>query len=201
MIAMVRGRVLRRTADSLIVDIGPLGLHLICSAAALAGAHPGQAVELSTSMVVREDSMTLFGFADDDERALFDTLQAVSGVGPKSALAMVSTLGATGVRQAVLTEDIRALTTAPGVGRKTAERIVIDLRDRVGALPAVTGAIPASSGWSAQVHAALVGLGWTTRDADAAVTAVASDPDAAAPIAGEDIAGLLRLALRGLDRG
>ena len=198
---MVRGRVLRRTADSLIVDIGPLGLHLICSAAALAGAHPGQEVELSTSMVVREDSMTLFGFADDDERALFDTLQAVSGVGPKSALAMVSTLGATGVRQAVLTEDIRALTTAPGVGRKTAERIVIDLRDRVGALPAVTGAIPASSGWSAQVHAALVGLGWTTRDADAAVTAVASDPDAAAPIAGEDIAGLLRLALRGLDRG
>ena len=203
MIAMVRGRVVRRNAESLVVDVGPVGLHLICSAAALAGAHPGQKVELATSMVVREDSMTLFGFIDDEERVLFDTLQAVSGVGPKSALAMVSTLGAAGVRHAVVGEDIRALTSAPGVGRKTAERIIIDLRDRVGVMPpsASVGTSPATSGWSAQVHAGLVGLGWTARDADAAIAAVASDPSAGAAIADQDIGALLRLALRGLDRG
>lgn len=202
MIAMVRGRVLRRSSDSLIVDIGSMGVSLICTASALTAAQPGQPIELATSLVVREDSLTLFGFIDDDERALFETLQAVSGVGPKSALAIVSALGAAGLRQAVLAEDVRALSSAPGVGRKTAERIIIDLRDRLGAASAgVTAASSSAAPWSAQVHAGLVGLGWTARDADIAIAAVAADPEAQQARDSNDVGALLRLALRGLDRG
>ncbi|NIS33305.1 MAG: Holliday junction branch migration protein RuvA, partial [Actinobacteria bacterium] len=139
----------------------------------------GEQAELAASLVVREDSLTLYGFADADERATFELLQTASGVGPRLAQAMLAVLSPDELRRAVATEDLTALTRVPGIGKKGAQRIVIELKDRLGA--PVTGAgtaVPAGHNgagdpWRNQVHAALLGLGWPTGQADAAIDAVA----------------------------
>ena len=199
MIAFVHGRVENVTLDSAVVDVGGVGLQVLCTPSTLASLRPGEHARLPTSMVVREDSLTLFGFADDDERGLFELLQTASGVGPKLAQAMLAVHGPDELRRAVAGDDLVALTKVPGIGRKGAQRIVLELKDRIGAPASATSVGPSvpSPGqpaqWRDQVHQALLGLGWSARDAESAVDAV-SDQAGDSP----DVSVLLRAALRTL---
>ena len=198
MIAFVRGQVAAVTLSSAVLEVGGVGLDLLCTPSTLATLRVGQQAMLPTSMVVREDSLTLFGFADEDEKQTFELLQTASGVGPKLAQAMLAVLSTDDLRTAIARDDVKTLTRVPGIGQKGAQRIILELRDRIGA-PTGTGrsAAPAAAGalWRDQVHQGLVGLGWLARDAEKAVEAVA-------PEAGDapDIAALLRAALRTLSK-
>ena len=132
MIAFVRGRVAALTLNAAVVDVGGVGYHVFCTPATIAGLRLGSEAQLATSMVVREDSNTLYGFADVDERDMFELVQTASGVGPKVAQAMLAVLPPDRLRQAIAGADHAALTAVPGIGRKGAERIVVELKDRVG---------------------------------------------------------------------
>jgi holliday junction DNA helicase RuvA len=199
-ISSVRGRVAHVQGDSVVIDIGAIGLTVLCSALALREANLGSHVDLPVTLIVREESLTLFGFADVDERTLFELLQTVSGVGPKVGLAALSTLGADGLRTAIAREDLVALTSVPGVGRKGAERMIIELRDRVGTVATSMSPPSTDQGWQAQVRTGLMGLGWSPRDADNVISRIERDPDVADAVAAGDVALILRAALRGLDR-
>jgi holliday junction DNA helicase RuvA len=197
MIAFVRGQVAAVTLSSAVLEVGGVGLELMCTPGTLATLRTGHQATLPTSMVVREDSMTLFGFLDEDEKATFELVQTASGVGPKLAQAMIAVLSPDDLRRAVAGDDVKTLTRVPGVGQKGAQRIILELKDRLGAplggRPAAVAA--ASAAWRDQVHQGLVGLGWSTRDAEQAVEAVS-------PQAGDapDIGALLRAALQTLSR-
>jgi Holliday junction DNA helicase RuvA len=193
MIAFVRGRVAALTLNSAVLDVAGVGYQVLCAPGTIAGLRLGTEAELATSMVVREDSQTLYGFADSDERDMFELVQTASGVGPKVAQAMLAVLPPDRLRAAISTADHAALTTVPGIGRKGAERIILELKDRVG--PAVSVSTPAAGGWRDQVREALQGLGWSARDADAAAEAVAPEAEA-----GADVPTLLRAALQSLAR-
>jgi Holliday junction DNA helicase RuvA len=204
-IAFVRGNVVTTTITSAVVETGGFGMHVLCTPTTLARLRVGQAAQIFTSMVVREDSMTLYGFADADERDMFELVQTASGVGPKVAQAMVAVLSPDELRTAIVTEDLGALTKVSGVGRKGAQRIVLELKDRVGAPSGGLGGSPAATnvpvGWRDQVHTALLGLGWTTREADDAVGAVAALAAEQTEQAGRpDVSALLRASLRTLSR-
>ena len=125
-------------------EVGGVGLEVMCTPGTLAGLRTGQEATLPTSMVVREDSLTLFGFADEDEKQTFELVQTASGVGPKLAQAMVACLAPDDLRRAVGSDDVKTLTRVPGIGQKGAQRIILELKDRLGA-PTVGGA-PASGG-------------------------------------------------------
>jgi Holliday junction DNA helicase RuvA len=183
-----------------VIEVGGLGLELQCAPSTIAELRLGQTATLAASLVVREDSLTLFGFADEDERQVFEILQTVTGVGPRLAQSLLAVHRPDSLRRAVADDDVAALMRVSGVGRKGAQRLVLELKDRLGAPAGVGlgGAPTATHGgpvWHGQVHAALVGLGWSTREADVAVAAVAGEvpPDA-------DVATVLRAALRALDR-
>ncbi|MEY9210931.1 Holliday junction branch migration protein RuvA [Thermobifida halotolerans] len=202
MIAFLSGRVASRGGGTAVVDVGGVGITVHCTPATLARLRVGEHTTVATSLVVREDSLTLFGFGDDDERDVFERLQTASGVGPRLALAMLAVHTPDALRRAVAAEDTGALTQVPGIGKKGAQRIVLELKDRLGAPagddqpPAPDrAAAPASLPWRPQVVSGLVNLGWSTRDAEAAADAVAAE-------AGEepDVAVLLRSALRRLSR-
>jgi Holliday junction DNA helicase RuvA len=197
MIAFVRGEVAAVTLTSAVVEVGGVGLEVMCTPNTLASLRPGQTATLPTSMVVREDSLTLFGFADEDEKQVFELVQTASGVGPKLAQAMLAVLTPDAVRRAVAGDDVRTLTTVPGIGQKGAQRIILELKDRIGVPVAASGGgVPVlAEPWRDQVQQGLVGLGWSAKDADKAVEAV-SDRAGDQP----DVAALLRAALRTLSR-
>ena len=141
MIAHVRGPVAAVTLTSAVIDVGGVGMQVMCTPSTIASLRIGHEVQLSTSMVVREDSLTIFGFASTDERDMFELVQTASGVGPKVAQAMLAVLDPDRLRQAIGQSDLATLTSVPGIGRKGAERIVVELKDRVGvATIAATGA-------------------------------------------------------------
>lgn len=206
MIAYVSGRVAALAPDGAVVDVGGVGLQVHCTPSTLAALRLGESARVATSLVVREDSMTLYGFADEDERLCFELLQTASGVGPRLAQSVLGVLTPGALRQAIATEDLSTLTRVPGIGRKGAQRIVLELAGRLTGIgePSAVGTPPSAGGgdWRGQVHAGLLGLGWSTREADEAVAAVA--PEADAMLAGGEqpaVAGLLRSALRSLSRG
>jgi holliday junction DNA helicase RuvA len=175
MIASVRGLVLSAGLDSAVIEVGGVGLLLHTTAATAASLRPGAEATLTTTLVVREESLTLYGFADEDERTVFTQVQTVSGVGPRLALAMLAIHAPDGLRRAISGGDLAALTKVPGIGRKGAERIVLELRDKIGAPSGTVSAEvarPAADEASAQVRDALVGLGWSSRQAEDAVEAV-----------------------------
>lgn len=194
MIAHVRGTVAAVTLTSVVLDVAGVGMQLMCTPRTIASLRLGQVAQLSTSMVVREDSLTLYGFADAEERDMFELVQTASGVGPKVAQAMLAVLEPARLRQAIAHGDLATLTTVPGIGRKGAERVVVELRDRVGPTAQV---VPGAGLWRDQVHEALLGLGWSSRDADAALERVAADlPPGAEP----DVSTVLRDTLRTLSK-
>jgi Holliday junction DNA helicase RuvA len=201
-IAFVRGEVAALTLTSAVLEVGGVGLELMCTPNTLAELRVGQVAALPTSMVVREDSLTLFGFADDDEKQVFELVQTASGVGPKLAQAMLAVLAPDAVRRAVASDDVRTLTAVPGIGQKGAQRIILELKDRIGT-PSSSGATAArartAEPWRDQVQQGLVGLGWSAKDADRAIEAVADQvATSSTPDGSPDVAALLRAALRAL---
>jgi Holliday junction DNA helicase RuvA len=207
-IASVSGRVAAVSPDGAVVEVGGIGLSVQCTPGTIARLQVGEQARLSTSLVVREDSLTLYGFADDDERQLFELLQTANGVGPRVAQAVLAIHPPREVRRAVSMGDLKALMQVPGIGKKGAERLVLELRDRLGVTtsdtsldgPALPGVTPVSP-WRDQLGQALVGLGWSTREADIAVLELVPVADAQiAETGGVEVAVLLRQALRMLGR-
>lgn len=195
MIAQVRGRVLQRGTDELVVEVGGVGLSLVVTPRTSAACELGQETTLITELVVREDSLTLYGFASADEREIFRLVQTVTGVGPRLALTMLAALSADQIRQAIGSEDERTLTSVSGLGKRTAQRLIVDLKEKVGPTNSTAAAPPATASWRLQVSAALTGLGWSAPEAQAAVTDVAARPEAAEL----GVPEALRLALQVLD--
>ena len=203
MIASVRGTVAALGPDGAVIEVGGVGLAVSCSPGTLARLRVGEQARLATSLVVREESLTLFGFADDDERALFELLQTANGVGPKLAQAMLAVHPPRELRRAIATSDLAALTQVPGIGRKGAERIVVDLRERIGSISGGEPAIVPGEGvvavapWRDQLTHALAGLGFSGKEAADAVDAVAAEAgDGASP----DVPALLRKSIQLLGR-
>lgn len=206
MIAHLDGVVTNVAPEGAVIDVGGVGLLVQCSPGTLAGLRQGERARVCTSLVVREDALTLYGFGSDDERNTFELLQTASGIGPRLALAMLATFSPDGLRRAVAAQDLTALTKVPGIGRKGAQRIVLELAGRLG-LPgdggpvgaALAGAGPAGAGaggigaaagtltWRDQVRTGLVNLGWQARDADQAIAAI--EPELLASLASAGEAG------------
>lgn len=208
MIASVNGRVAALDPGAAVVEVGGVGLTVQVTPRTSASLRVGEQARLATSLVVREDSLTLYGFSREDERAVFELLQTASGVGPRLAQAMLAVHSPDALRQAVAGGDVAALTQVPGIGRKGAQRLLLELKDKLGT-PGVAvaggdgGVLPADLGgaWRNQLREALEGLGWSAKEAEGAVTAVAPAADAAAADGGRpDVAVLLRTALKTLDR-
>jgi len=202
MIAHLNGTVAGVGLDGAVIEVGGVGLRVQCTPDTLAKLKPGEPARVATTLVVREDSLTLFGFVSDDERNVFELLQTANGVGPRLALAMLAVHSPDGLRRAVATEDVKALTMVPGIGTKGAQKIILELKDRLGAPsdPAAgLGAAPsrkAAPSWRDQVNTGLLNLGWSARDAEAAIVAVEADFDGQAP----DGATARRAALRKLSK-
>jgi Holliday junction DNA helicase RuvA len=205
MIASVHGRVAALGPDGAVVEVGGVGLAVSCSPGTLARLRLGETARLATSLVVREDSLTLYGFADDDERALFELLQTANGVGPKLAQTMLAVHPPRELRRAVATSDLTTLTAVPGIGRKGAERIVLELRDRIGAIDGsdggglLTGVTPVPP-WRDQLTHALAGLGFSGKEAAEAIDVVAADAAPADGTDAPDVPALLRRTIQLLGR-
>ncbi|MGW6512673.1 Holliday junction branch migration protein RuvA [Streptomyces niveus] len=206
MIAFVSGPVAALAPTSAVIEVGGVGMLVQCTPATLAGLRIGQEAKIATSLVVREDSLTLYGFADDDERQTFELLQTASGVGPRLAQAMIAVHSPDTLRVAVATGDEKTLTAVPGIGKKGAQKLLLELKDRLGKpVGSHIGrqgiGTPLSVSWNDQLHAALIGLGYATREADEAVALVTPQAEEAIK-AGEApaVPRLLRAALQSLNR-
>ncbi|SDD09123.1 Holliday junction DNA helicase subunit RuvA [Geodermatophilus telluris] len=212
MIASVHGRVAAVSPDGAVVEVGGVGLAVQCTPGTIARLAVGEQARLATSLVVREDSLTLYGFADDDERQLFELLQTANGVGPRLAQAVLAIHPPREVRRAVSMADVKALMQVPGIGKKGAERLILELRDRLGTtatdtqldgppLPAGAAPLTPVAPWRDQLSSALVGLGWSSREADTALAALTPVADEQLTSTGRvDVGSLLRQALQLLGR-
>ncbi len=188
MIAFLQGELVEKAGTTVVLDVGGVGYEILVPTGVMAGLPAvGRPARLHTRMIVREDSMTLYGFSTLDERALFDLLTGVSGVGPKVALSFLSALQPNAIRRAIAAGDADALMVVPGVGKKVAQRAVLDLRDRLGG-----GDEPIVSGPLVDVRKALVSLGLSPSEASQAL--VDLEPD------GRDVEDLLREALQKVGR-
>ena len=211
MIASVNGRVAAVSPNGAVVEVGGIGLSVQCTPGTIARLQVGETARLATSLIVREDSLTLYGFADDDERQLFELLQTANGVGPRLAQAVLAIHPPREIRRAVSMADVKALMQVPGIGKKGAERLILELRDRLGStttdtsldgpagagVPTVTPVAP----WRDQLTSALVGLGWSVKEADGAVLQLAPVADQQVVATGSvEVAVLLRQALQLLGR-
>ncbi|MGW6689717.1 Holliday junction branch migration protein RuvA [Streptomyces sp. NPDC054961] len=208
MIAFVSGPVAALAPSLAVIEVGGVGIAVHCTPNTLAGLRTGEPARLATSLVVREDSLTLYGFADDDERQVFELLQTASGVGPKLAQAMLAAHSPDALRLAVSVGDEKALMAVSGIGKKGAQKLLLDLKDKLGAPLGSSGMVgaqrAAASGpapWSEQLSAALIGLGYASRDAEEAVSAVTPQAEAAIAAGGSaPVPQLLRAALQSLNR-
>lgn len=206
MIASLTGRVARIDLDSLVLEVGGIGYLVRTTPQALSSTRHGAELTLHTELVVREDSMTLYGFPHADETETFRIVQSVSGIGPRTALAVLAVLDPEELRRAVAEQDAKTITRTPGIGPKVASRMLLELGGKLpapsGSLPvsgteAAAPAAPAAPGVDTDVVAALVGLGWAEKASLAAVEKVRADREA--EDAEElDAAQLLRHALRRL---
>jgi Holliday junction DNA helicase RuvA len=200
MIASVAGTVAAVSPEQAVIEVGGVGLAVQCAPNTLATLRVGQPARLATSLVVREDSLTLYGFAGEDERNMFELVQTASGVGPKLAQAMLAVHSPHELRRAIATADLTALIRVTGIGKKGAEKLVLELRDRIGEIGpdldltagGAGGGVGAAPGWRDQVREGLMGLGWSARDADEAVAMVAR----AYPERDPDVADALKQAMR-----
>jgi Holliday junction DNA helicase RuvA len=170
MISMLRGRPVARRADGLVLDVGGVGYLVAATPSVLRKAEGAAEITVETYLHVREDALQLYGFADASERELFELLLSVNGVGPKVALAIVSGSPAADLRRAIALEDTKRFEAIPGIGRKTAQRVVLELKEKLGPLSAVEG-----HGGGFEARDALVELGWTIVEADQALARI--DPE------------------------
>jgi Holliday junction DNA helicase RuvA len=190
LIASLTGRVTGHSAGGVVLTVGGVGLAVQTTPGTRARLRTGDEAFLATSLVVREDSLTLYGFETDDERELFEVLQTASGIGPKVAQAVLTTLTPDAVRRAIASNDLASLTMVPGIGKKGAERMVLELRDKLGIAHTSGGGAPVA--WRDTLTEALVGLGWSSSQADEVVVKLSvGHPDASE----SDVPSLLREAL------
>jgi Holliday junction DNA helicase RuvA len=201
MIASVAGQVAAVAPDAAVIEVGGVGFAVYCTPNTLAGLRVGMPARLATSLIVREDSLTLYGFADDDEKQLFELLQTVAGVGPRVAQAVLGVHHPDVVRKAIANNEPAVLVQVPGIGRKGAERLILELRDKIGSWPMAAGGtapVRARPAWHEQVRQALTGLGWSAAQADASVALVAEQVEfeVAAGGAVPAVPALLKLAIR-----
>jgi len=216
-IASVTGRVVAVQEESAVIEVGGVGLQISCPPVTIRSLAVGETATLMTSLVVREDSLTLFGFGDADQRLVFGLLQSVSGVGPRLALTILGALTTDQLRSAIAAEDEKSLMMVPGIGRKSAGRLILELADRIG--PPVQAAVDVretgartgeragertTDGWRGPVTDALVGLGWSAAEAQVAVSEVARMEKAGSEATngdgarGDRVSEMLRLALRSM---
>jgi len=215
MIAQLRGYVVRVAAPTLVLDVNGVGYRVSVPASVLENLPPdGTPLTLITHMQVREDDMSLFGFLDDQELEVFNLLLSVSGVGPKASLAMLSALGSVGIAKAVAGEDVRTLTKVPGIGTRTAQRLVVDLKEKMlpiglggGSTPVTTGGSKTSTSATPAVHpnalvadviSALQNLGYPKADAIKAAESAHEQLQNMGNV--PEFAGVLRAALSNLSR-
>lgn len=198
MIAQLSGRVAAVGGTWVVIELHGLGLRVACTPATAGGARPGEQLSLHTSLVVREDSLTLYGFAEAAERDCFELVQTASGIGPRIALAVVSVFTPSDFAQAVSSGNTAAITKVPGIGAKGAAKLVLELKDKVAVLAASGSSHDLGvvfGDWREQVRGGLEGLGYSSRDAEAACDQVAvlveAEPNT-------PVAVLLRAALRTL---
>ncbi len=203
MITFIRGEVWKSGPDFVVVDTGDQGIKVLCPPATALSLRVGDPVFLHTSLIVREDSWTLYGFAEEDQCAMFDLVQTVTGIGPRIALGVVASLSPADFAHAILSEDLDALISISGIGKKGASRMVLELKDKViatGGSAQVGSRAKRAQSWRVAVGAGLASLGWTTREAEAAMDAVADNyPDLIA-LDEPDVGELLKASLRSLDR-
>jgi Holliday junction DNA helicase RuvA len=187
--------------ENLVVDIGPMGVSVSVTPATALAVRIGENIQLITSMVIREDSWTVYGFLDADEKSVFELVQTVNGIGPRIAMAVLAAMSPDDLRRAIQSEDSKALTAVSGLGSKGAQRVILELRDRIGQPSSgFTSAIGPTAGWQSSVHAGLTSLGWSAREADAAISEVTPLADEQIDAGAADIPVLLKAALRSLDR-
>ncbi|MFT6564179.1 MAG: Holliday junction DNA helicase RuvA [Actinomycetes bacterium] len=209
MISTIAGAISAITPETVVVEVGGVGLLVAATSGTTSELRVGQHTLLFTSLVVREDSLTLYGFLDSDDRNVFATLQSVSGIGPRIAMAALSVYSADQLRAAVHNGDEKALTRIAGVGKKGAQRLILELGDKIGAPRSVdvstspSGSVTDVSSvlWRTQVHGALVGLGWSAREAEVAVDRVVSEHGGTIPdgrATDQHISAMLAVALRGI---
>ncbi len=197
MIAHIRGILISKEPFTLVIEASGTGYEIFSTQAAYEHApSPGSEYQVFTRFIVREDSQTLYGFATQDERKLFDQVISVSGIGPKTGLAIVSSLGTNALKEAIRTKDLIALTGIPGIGKKTAERLVVELRDKLLKEEVFTSEPGASDSSSAKIRqealAALVALGYNRGDAEKAIRAVIKEQ----PQESERLERLIKAALK-----
>ena len=195
MIASLRGVVSGLSNGGVVLLVGGVGLAVLTTPGTRARLRTGDEITLSTTLIVREDSLTLFGFETDDERDLFEVLQTASGVGPKVAQAVLAVHTPDAVRRAIGSEDLTALCLVPGIGRKGAQRMVLELRDKMTGI--VTTAPASTIAWRDTLTDALTGLGWSTPQADEVVVRLSAEHPDASPA---DVPMLLKRALAMLAR-
>lgn len=205
MIASLTGTVLVARTDSVVIEVSGVGLQVLTTPSTVSALRVGSQASLATTLVVREDSLTLYGFSDAADRDAFQILQSVSGIGPRIAMAALATYGADELRDIVASEDEAALTKISGIGKKGAQRLILELAGKLG--PAVGGSANRSrlagntsglgGSWQSQVREALVGLGWTAREADDAVAAAQVEHGDKADVT---VSEMLAQVLRGMSR-
>lgn len=174
MISLINGTVRSISLDKAIVEVGGVGLSLSITQKTSAQLNLGVAAQFFTSLVVREDSLTLFGFLEDAERVLFELVQTVSGIGPKVALSIVSALSPSQLAVAVAQEDISAIEKVPGIGRKGAQRLILELKGKLSDFGTSTKSTHHQPAWREQLTSALVSLGFSAKDSDVAISQVVS---------------------------
>ena len=174
MISLINGTVRSISLDKAIVEVGGVGLSLSITQKTSAQLNLGVAAQFFTTLVVREDSLTLFGFLEDGERVLFELVQTVSGIGPKVALSIVSALSPSQLAVAVAQEDISAIEKVPGIGRKGAQRLILELKGKLSDFGTSTKSTHHQPAWREQLTSALVSLGFSAKDSDVAISQVVS---------------------------
>lgn len=194
MISSLRGTVTHVGLNSAVVDVNGFGMQVLATPQTLAGLRVGEQASVSTALIVREDSMTLFGFEDAEQREVFETLLAVSGVGPRLALAVLAVHTPEAIRVAAAAGDDKAFSKVPGIGPKGARRIVLELAGKL--VPLDRAPETSKQTWQGQVLTAMMGLGWSEKDAAAAIDAAVADaPEIAAT---GDVGQILKMTLRRL---
>lgn len=188
MIASIHGQVIQRLSDSAIILVGGIGVEVMATRTALEMCREGEDVTLPTRLIVREDALSLYGFSHESERDLFDMLIKISGVGPRLGVTILSTLSIDNLRQAVTGERHEVLTRVPGIGKKTAQKILLELKDK---LPVGLDAVPAAGfdDVNSDVMDALIALGFSVVEAQTAIQSLPHD-------APEDTQERIRLSLQ-----
>ena len=196
MISLLSGTVRSVTSDRLIIEVGGFGLSVLVNPQTSAQATLGSQIQLFTSLVVREDSLTLFGFINDESRTLFELVQTVSGIGPKVALSILGSLTPEDLGRAIAQEDVVSIEKVPGIGRKGAQRLILELKGKLSDLSSGQSYSTHQPAWREQLTSALVSLGFSPKESDAAISKVVSDLQANEVDASTlDLSELLKLTL------